>query len=218
MKNKKMMITIIISVIALIGLGVAIYFGVKASQKETIEGKTKVVKLYEKIVNSKEYAFTKTLDEDNQITLMKKENQGYKEQRLNGKKKVYLVKDQNTYLLDEEEKQYYTYENNEDILSEVILSLEDFTEIQPKTGKERVDGKNYEYEEYQISNDFVMNLAVESEPKSQTKTRFYFDGNSLTYIKTIIGEKEELLKIELREQAKETNFDIPSDYVSAEEK
>lgn len=49
--------------------------------------------------------------------------------------------------------------------------------------------------------------------KSDTKkTRFYFDGKDLKYIKTIAGNKEELLKVTISKDVDNKLFQIPSDY------
>ncbi len=44
------------------------------------------------------------------------------------------------------------------------------------------------------------------------KTRFYFDGDKLVYIKTIIGDKQEVLKVDLSYNVDSKLFEIPSDY------
>lgn len=48
---------------------------------------------------------------------------------------------------------------------------------------------------------------------TNVKTRFYFDSkNNLTYIKTILDNKQELLKVTLKKDVKDSIFEIPSDY------
>ena len=48
---------------------------------------------------------------------------------------------------------------------------------------------------------------------TNVKTRFYFDSkNNLTYIKTILDNKQELLKVTLEKDVKDSIFEIPSDY------
>ena len=45
------------------------------------------------------------------------------------------------------------------------------------------------------------------------KTRFYFKGNKLVYIKTIISDdNQQLLKIDYSEKVDSGLFEIPSDY------
>ena len=50
------------------------------------------------------------------------------------------------------------------------------------------------------------------EEDQEVKTRFYFDGDKLVYIKTIIGDKQELLKVDISDNVDNNLFEIPSDY------
>jgi hypothetical protein len=51
-----------------------------------------------------------------------------------------------------------------------------------------------------------------NEEESVIKTRFYFDGTNIAYIKTTIDNDEELLKIEFSDGIDNSLFEIPSDY------
>ena len=56
-------------------------------------------------------------------------------------------------------------------------------------------------------------INTQNEKVSTTKkTRFYFDGNNLAYIKTVLGNKEKTLKVEISENIDNNIFTIPSDY------
>ena len=80
------------------------------------------------------------------------------------------------------------------------------------TGEEKVKGKKYDYEEYNGSTMFMITNTLELN-EADIKTRFYFDKNgNLTYIKTIYGEDEELLKVNLEIDVDDSIFEIPSDY------
>lgn len=46
----------------------------------------------------------------------------------------------------------------------------------------------------------------------EVKTRFYFDNNNLVYIKTIIGNKQEIFKVNISYDVDSKLFEIPSDY------
>ena len=48
--------------------------------------------------------------------------------------------------------------------------------------------------------------------QNEIKTRFYFDNGKISYIKTISGEDEELLKIDFSDNVDENSFEIPDDY------
>ena len=58
----------------------------------------------------------------------------------------------------------------------------------------------------------AQNKALKDEEKA--KTRFYFEGDQLVYIKTIIEDEQELLKVDISNQVDEKLFEIPSDYES----
>lgn len=48
---------------------------------------------------------------------------------------------------------------------------------------------------------------------SKTKTRLYFEGNNLKYIKTYIGDIEQLLKVEMSYNIDNSvSFEIPKEY------
>ena len=53
---------------------------------------------------------------------------------------------------------------------------------------------------------------TEIKENEEVKTRFYFKGDKLAYIKTIIGEKQELLKVDISYDVDNNLFEIPSDY------
>lgn len=49
--------------------------------------------------------------------------------------------------------------------------------------------------------------------ESKTKTRLYFEGNNLKYIKTYIGDIEQLLKVEMSYNVDDSvSFEIPKEY------
>ena len=76
---------------------------------------------------------------------------------------------------------------------------------------EIIENKKYSYEEFDVFTDLVFKNFSESELKN-AKTRLYYNGNKLAYIKTIIGDYEELLKITLIDSVNSNLFEIPSNY------
>ena len=75
-----------------------------------------------------------------------------------------------------------------------------------------IKGKKYSYEEYDGSSMFMISNLININD-TNVKTRFYFDSkNNLTYIKTILDNKQELLKVTLEKDVKDSIFEIPSDY------
>ena len=77
--------------------------------------------------------------------------------------------------------------------------------------KEKIENKTYTYEEYNTVTKFVMMDNSENEGQ-EIKTKFYFDGNKLEYIKTIVGNKQELLKVDISDDVDNNLFEIPSEY------
>lgn len=216
-KNKKILIAIItiIIIIAIVGIIALINNKEKTSTSNNQNKKTKISQLYEKISNEKEIMFTQILDDNNKIVIAIKDNNGYKEVTTNGKTKKYIVKDHNTYYLDETEKKYYVYQNNDTILTEIkgkFEEIKDITEV--SKGKEKIHGKKYEYEEISKYQDFLFDSELSVNNLEYAKTRLYFNNNNLVYIKTIVGENEEIIKIdESYNSINDDYFEIPGDYL-----
>ena len=89
--------------------------------------------------------------------------------------------------------------------------LSEISEKSYESGHEKINGKNYYYEEYDdIGAFFIM---TKYDEQNEIKTRFYFDNNgNLTYIKTIYGEESELLKVNLENSVDDSLFEIPANY------
>lgn len=209
MKQKKkviLLIGIIILVIAIVG-GIIWYITTKPNQERDKE--SKVNQFYQTLANKKAYRVTTTLDNDNKMYYAKQDNKAYIDTIYNGKESKFIIKDGNSYLLVEDTKSYYTYNNNDTDLNKIEKQLEVLKDIEYETGKEKIENKTYSYEEYNILTDFVIGDIQESE---EVKTRFYFLNNELVYIKTIAGDKQELLKVETSNQVDKNLFEIPSDY------
>ena len=69
----------------------------------------------------------------------------------------------------------------------------------------------YKYEEYQGVSYFLVNPNITANRESTT-TRFYFKGNDLKYIKTIMGEESELVKVDVSYNVKDDIFEIPENF------
>ena len=108
------------------------------------------------------------------------------------------------------EKEYYFYDINEidaDILKNELSCVK---EKEYKSGYEEIEGKKYYYEEFEGIITFIMTLNYNEE--DTIKTRFYYDGKNLQYIKNIVNDEEELLKAEFSDTIDENLFKIPDDY------
>ena len=214
-KLKKPMIIIGIIILVVVIIGVIIFAlssknkANKTEQTESVE----IQKNYEKIANSKEMTFTITLDENNKETIVIKDGQAYKETTRNGVTYKYIVKGNDTYFVDDSNKTYYTYKNNTEISTEIQQKLSKLKEMSSNTGKEKVNGKNYQYEEFEKYQDFLINNKIAVTDLTKAKTRIYYDNDKIVYIKTIAGDEEELLKVDISYgTVKNDYFNIPSEY------
>ena len=207
MKNKKT-IVIIIAVIAVIAiLGVSFFF-INKNTSKTGTTSNKLENLYENLKQNQSYSFTATLDDNNKMIYEKNDGKAYTDTIYDGTESKFIIKDGNSYLLIDDQKAYYTYANNDiDLeLSEVINSGD------YQNGEEKIDGRNYQYEEYNCITDFTMQDTSNVTENQNVKTRFYFKNNKLVYIKTIINDKQELLKVDISNNVDTNLFEIPSDY------
>lgn len=214
-KLKKPMIIIGIIILVVVIIGVII-FALSSKNKTNKTEQTESVEIqknYEKIANSKEMTFTTTLDENNRETIVIKDGQAYKETTRNGVTYKYIVKGNDTYFVDDSNKTYYTYKNNTEISTEIQQKLSKLKEMSSNTGKEKVNGKNYQYEEFEKYQDFLINNKIAATDLTKAKTRIYYDNDKIVYIKTIAGDEEELLKVDISYgTVKNDYFNIPSEY------
>ena len=206
-QNKNIILISSIIAIIIIVIGVIFYF-IKPQAVKQNEGE-KIDKLYESLKEKSGYSFEAKLDKDNKTFFVKQSNQAYLEEITDGNEMKIIVKDENTYLLKDDEKAYYIYKNNDTNVNKIEDTLEEVKDLEYEVGKENIDNKTYTYVEISRSTDFViMNL----EGVKQIKTRFYFSGDKLDYIKTIADQKQELLKITISDNIDRNLFEIPADY------
>ena len=214
-KLKKPMIIIGIIILVVVIIGVII-FAISSKNKKNKTEQTESVEIqknYEKIANSKEMTFTTTLDENNRETIVIKDGQAYKETTRNGVTYKYIVKGNDTYFVDDSNKTYYTYKNNTEISTEIQQKLSKLKEMSSNTGKEKVNGKNYQYEEFEKYQDFLINNKIAVTDLTKAKTRIYYDNDKIVYIKTIAGDEKELLKVDISyNQVNDDYFNIPDEY------
>lgn len=214
-KLKKTMIIIGIIILVVVIIGVII-FAISSKNKTNKTEQTESVEIqknYEKIANSKEMIFTTTLDENNKEKIVIKDGQAYKETTRNGVTYKYIVKGNDTYFVDDSNKTYYTYKNNTEISTEIQQKLSKLKEMSSNTGKEKVNGKNYQYEEFEKYQDFLINNKIAVTDLTKAKTRIYYDNDKIVYIKTIAGDEEELLKVDISYGTVKNDYcNIPSEY------
>ena len=211
-KSKKIIIISVIVVIILIicGLFIALWLSTKEEKVGKLEN------YYEKLVNTNSYAFSYTLDNENNTYYAKQDDKAYIDSNYKNRNSKFIIKDGNTYLLKDSDKSYYTYTNNETDLYKIEIEInkiiENNDEDEISLGKEKIDNKNCKYEEFNGITKFYFGSTSDID-KQNVKTRFYFKNNELIYIKTIIDENtEQLLKVEYSEDVDSNLFDIPSNY------
>lgn len=211
-KSKKNIVLIVISIILLAIVIGAIVLVIKNKNTNNQEN-TLTSKLCKKISEANEISYTRTIDENNKITVIVKGDKAYKEVISDGNTTKYIVKNGNTFYLDDGEKKYYKYENNDEILTEIKEQFKNLNLSGLKVGKESINGKNYKYEEIQQCQDFLFDENLSVNNLEYANTRLYYKNENLSYIKTIVGENQELIKVDISYgNINDSYFDIPSDY------
>ncbi len=218
-KKKKVVLAVIILIVLLVILGL-VWFWVFNNKNNTSntgisnsKKTSEISKLYDTLQASSGFSFELALDDENDMYYAKLNDMAYIYAISNGRESKNLIKDGNTYLLVDDSKTYYTYSNNQTNLNMVTKGLEKIKDLEYETGKEKINDKNYSYEEYTELTEFTMGDFTEN--SSDVKTRFYFDGDELVYIKTMEGDKEELLKVNITYDVDQNLFQIPSNYNKA---
>ena len=210
-KRKKIILFTIIAIITIVIVAIGTYFIIK--QNKSNEEIGKLNNYYDKLVNTDSYSFSTTLDDKNNVYYCKSDGKAYIDSNYKGQNSKYLIKDKNTYLLKNDSKIYYSYLNNEIDLYKIELQIKDIKEDnQGIVGKEKIENKTYNYEEFKGISGFYIGDTSNIDEEN-VKTRFYFKGDNLAYIKTIISDdNQQLLKIDYSEKVDSGLFEIPSDY------
>lgn len=214
MKKKIIIISTILIVVVICIISVIAYISNRPSDR--------LKKMYNKMTSSNTYIFTRSSQNgENKIVTTKKEDKTRIDMYNSGDYTTTLIKNGDTYLISHESKEYYTYTDNkidEEILTEEIKRIID---KEYKVGKEKIYGQTYYYEEYNGITDFLIE-AYKDMDLNTAKTRFYFKGKDLQFIKTIYqtvdsetGKTttiEELLRANVEYKVEDNVFEIPSDY------
>lgn len=201
-------------------LGLAVFLVISIVFLLKGEKKDRTKNMYKKISNSSKYTFTieEGISSGNKFIISKNEEDRSLDLTSNGEHTTTLVKEGYVYFITHKQKEYSVFENEDmekieaDIIESDIDKIENTSYL---TGKEKIYGKMYYYEEYEDIDSFIMSgIALDEETK--LKTRFYFEGDNIKYIKNIIKDEEdiieELLEINLTFDYDKTIFEIPSDY------
>lgn len=207
-KNKKLIIIIVIIAILIIGV-ISFFIFVPKSNNEESFG---LSEFYERLKTEQTYSFLATCDAENKSFFAKQPNKAYLDDVVNGIETEMLIQNGNTYLIKDDDKAYYTYKNNETNINKIEKILEELRELEFEKGIETIENKTYSYVEYNQLTDFVIFNTQNIKSLDIKKTRFYFEGKDLVYIKSIAGNKQELLKITFSKDVNNKLFEIPSDY------
>lgn len=204
LNKKKVALFIAIPIIIIIAIIVILNLGKN--------GGAKIAKIYEKLSKAEAYMFEMTDPSDEKITIAKKNEATCFDMNSENEKVTTLVKDNSTYVISHSRREYTVY--NADVAGETVIidMLENIKDKEYTTGKEKINGKNYEYEEYKGFAGFMRSTNIDLE-EEKSSTRFYFSGNNLAYIKTIPQEgEEELLEVKISYDVPDELFEVPSDY------
>ena len=179
--------------------------------------KDRLVRLYKKILDSKDYTFS--MEEDSKeymykITVSQKENNIKIDTQSGDDNSSTLILDGRVYVIMHKPKEYYIVDGD-NIDGDIIISgLKEMANEKYVIGREEINGKAYYYEEYKDKSNFLQ--LIHETDDAKITTRFYFDNNNLVYIRNIVddeGEKqEELLKVDLKYDVDNNIFKIPEDY------
>lgn len=213
-KNKKTILIVIAIIVVVAIIGGIVYWFKSANRNEgsvSEKGNSKLSQTYAELQSKQTFSFKTTLDNKNSTYYAKKDGAAYIDKDYQGQNSEYLIKDGNTYLLLDDRKIYYTYKNNETDLEKVLKQIETIKEQEYTEGKEKIENKEYKYEEYEGVTEFLVKN-IETTDEQVAKTRFYFDNGKLVYIKTIIGTQEETLKVDISYEVDDKLFEIPEGY------
>ena len=184
------------------------------------EKKNRTKDMYKKICNSKIYTFTieEGIPSSNKFIISKMGENRSLDLISEGEHTTTLVKDGYAYFIMHNKEEYSIFENSDkkeidaNILENELNIINNSNYL---SNKEKIYGKTYYYEEYENIDCFIMS-GISINEESTIKTRFYFNGDKIVYIKTIIYDEEEqneeLLKVNLSSTANEDLFEIPKKY------
>ena len=210
MSKKKKIIILVCVIIAILIIGATIYFVTKKVEEASNENK--LAKVYEKMNQDKVYTVNFKLNDNNQYTVSRKDDLVNVDRYSNGTHTTNIVKDGDTYLLMYTTRKYYQYENNTSEINELPNRLNEIAQSQePTKGEEKINEKKYKYEEYKGVSYFLMDFDTKPS-EDETSTKFYFDGNDLKYIRTIMGEDSELIQVNITNTVDNSLFEIPDGF------
>lgn len=207
MRKKRRIIILSIVILLVIAIIAIVFIINKNKPQEKL-----LPKIYDELNTSDSYSFDMEANDSNKTIMSKKGEQTAIDQYNNNDHTTTLIKDGNTYLILHQREEYYVYLRNNIEQNILTDGLKEVVEKDCVFGTEKIKGKKYTYEEYDGSTIFMVsnNLPLDEQG---VKTRFYFNSNKqLSYIKTIFGDNEELIKVTITKDVSDEIFEIPSNY------
>lgn len=211
--NKKAIIIACIVAVVILAIAGIVIWRINKNEGPQV-GQSKTIKLYEELIQKGKYNFNTFLNEENKVFYSKGEKEAYLDSTFEGRESKYVIKNGNSYLLNDEDMVFYTYHNNEMGLRKIETELEKVKGLECVSGKETIGNKEYNYEEYNVATNFMFKFFDTLENKN-VKTTFYYDGSKLAYIKTKVGDYEELLRVDISYNVNSELFEIPANYKEA---
>lgn len=203
---KKNIMSLVIIILIVVIVGITMSTKIKENNVKRFD------KIYKELEASQTYLFEMVQSDDNKTVMAKKGDKTIIDQYSKDSHTTTIIKDNNTYLVLHDREEYYVYENNNIEQSILTDGMKEITNKKFTTGKEKIDGKNFSYEEYSGSTMFMTATTLDMN-EEDIKTRFYFDNDdNLVYIRTIKGANQELLKIKIQKEVDDSIFEIPSNY------
>lgn len=181
-----------------------------ANEENDADASAKQSKTY-KVVSKLKGSYVMSMEqigdeETGEITLAIKDGKMYMDATSDGERVSIIYKDNVTYMISHAEKAYMEMQGKmeDEFDSMDFISDEDLEEIKSsefKTGKETIDGVEYDYEEF----------------NNEGTERYYFIGDDLKYIKQLDDEGEQTIKInQLSSEVDDSLFEIPAGYSKLE--
>ncbi len=207
MLNKKKVAIVAIIFIAIITGIIAIVLNVNKG--------TKIENLYNNLLEQQSYLFS--MKSDSAQTTIAKKDKNTSIDNDGEYRTTTIIKDGTTYLLDHSSKEYYIYEGDIEEGNIITDTLQELVGKDCNNGSEKVNGKTYKYEEYNGFAGFIMTETNKELDETKARTKFYFKGDELCFIKTILEDTEELLEVQVSSDVPDEIFEIPSDYAEAKQ-
>ena len=147
--------------------------------------KNRLNSMYEKMQKSDNFTFTmeeKTNEIYYKVSMAKRGKDISIDMYSNEDHTTTLITENKSYSIMHNDQEYYDYGEEKIDLDIEISSLEKYIKKSCTNGKEEINGKTYYFEEYENEDmDFI--IFADIDDSSIVKTRFYFNGKNICYIK-----------------------------------